>query len=356
MAISKKPMATSSPAIHIKGKQFWEDTKFGWFPCPKTERAEFYNNLLPKYFDSAWRYKTDPMSFKKSFLKEASRQWNLKKEIKHSQELYDFSIGTNDSSVGHLLRGGKLKIGCDSSLNRNKNKMITVKSDLTHLNEKIVKFEKNIHDASGTILKKPYKQECTNYNVDMMSQIRQLVTNIDSSLLKCDALLQKYSTCFPKNKSRGRRTSEGIFKKKKRSNKRKAEKRKLSRCLSHMKYVCSTIISGMNVDISPQLGSSQNSYLDLCTNIITTQKVPEQCVQREYISSKLSTYDMTAMAVMIESGVFEHKAVCVILEDLTESQASTYWQEYYEYLYPSSDDMSDEESDDLVLSNEEEED
>ena len=95
------------------------------------------------------------MSFKKSFLKEATRQWNLKQEIKHSQEIYDFSIGTNDSSVGHLLRGRQLIIGCDSSLNRNKTKMITVKSDLTHLNEKIVKFEKNIHDASGTILKKP---------------------------------------------------------------------------------------------------------------------------------------------------------------------------------------------------------
>ena len=51
---------------------------------------------------------------------------------------------------------------------------------------------------------------------------------------------------------------------------------------------------------------------------------------------------------MVESNVFQHKAVCMILEALNPHQEEAYWDNYY-CLYPSPYEGSDERSEEGSL-------
>ena len=37
----------------IKNTRPWEQAKYGWIPYPKTDRANFMNEVLPKFYE-AW--------------------------------------------------------------------------------------------------------------------------------------------------------------------------------------------------------------------------------------------------------------------------------------------------------------
>ena len=47
-----------------------ERVELGWYPFPKSEMPLFYNNLLPRYYESTFKYKCHPDTLRKSFVKE----------------------------------------------------------------------------------------------------------------------------------------------------------------------------------------------------------------------------------------------------------------------------------------------
>ena len=78
----------------------WKDKKFGYIKNPERESGIFYNELLPRFFESFWPYHSDPKSFRRGFKTERERQWRVVSDLKSFQKRIDYIKSDNPSCWG----------------------------------------------------------------------------------------------------------------------------------------------------------------------------------------------------------------------------------------------------------------
>lgn len=136
-------MDTNNQFENITGGNAWENTALGWFPHPKGKRCMFFNNLLPKLYNSAWTHLPDTTTFRRYFLTEGSRQYTLHGQIEAVEERYAYICGDNPNSLGDLLKGSFLRLGDDARLNMN----------ITNIDKCIEEFSKILNKTKSEDLK-----------------------------------------------------------------------------------------------------------------------------------------------------------------------------------------------------------
>ena len=60
----------------------WKDEDLGWFPNPKGEYTEFSNSILPKFYLSFWATCPYKERFRRCFVTERKRQWEVREALK----------------------------------------------------------------------------------------------------------------------------------------------------------------------------------------------------------------------------------------------------------------------------------
>ena len=121
--------------------------------------------------------------------------------------------------------------------------------------------------------------------------------------------------------------------------KRKSIKRKLSRCISRIKYVIPLICPGICADI--------NEKIHTCSSVLDISVHPKGIgignIDLDGVM-QLKVYDMPALFTCFETSVFTHSARCFILDFLTPEIADCYFRTYEkEYGILSQSDESDSE-------------
>ena len=82
----------------------WQDISFGWIPAPKRATGIFYNEVLPKFCQSYWNICPDKALFRKAFIAERSRQWDIKVNItKLKDQISHMRHSNNPACAGRYL-------------------------------------------------------------------------------------------------------------------------------------------------------------------------------------------------------------------------------------------------------------
>lgn len=100
---------------HLKGSLPWQDTKFGWFPNPRNEKCNFSNSILKDYYEQTWHAHADPEYFRKQFIKECNREWDIKIQCDYLANSIQYITGTNSNAIGSRISTEKLKPGDDKT-------------------------------------------------------------------------------------------------------------------------------------------------------------------------------------------------------------------------------------------------
>ena len=146
----------SSKVSTQENRNKYQNVDLGWYPHPKEGRPVFYNSLLPKYYETVYPYKANPQTFKKSFMKEANRQWQYHKQYEKNIGNIEFMKGENEAGAGRFLSSStlKLRIGDGKIIHQNIEKIDTMSESCEKLRQQI---EEHHTLVKGMFLIKPCK-------------------------------------------------------------------------------------------------------------------------------------------------------------------------------------------------------
>jgi len=229
--------------------QPWKEKKFGFLPHPKTERATFLNDkVLPKFFESEWKWCRSATDFVKQYHTEGRRQYDLYKNLEllryNIQQILNQNI---QGSAGSLFAEEKV-------LNPNDNQSITFnKRRLEEMEEKVEKIRSSLQKEDGQLFTKNGKiisgELCAHtFNEDCFVTLSSLKHDIKDAMVKLEAIDQKYKRMYP---LRGSFVSK---KRKQKENRAKSRKRRLVRKDVNCKRVFSLITS--SADYSAKANAS----------------------------------------------------------------------------------------------------
>ena len=81
----------------------WKDEDLGWFPNPKGEYTEFSNSILPKFYFSFWTTCPYKEHFRRCFVTERKRQWDVHEALKAINHKLAFVTSDNPAVAGRFM-------------------------------------------------------------------------------------------------------------------------------------------------------------------------------------------------------------------------------------------------------------
>jgi hypothetical protein len=275
-------------------------------------KCKLSNALLEDFHSKAWNALPDPELFKKKFMKECNRQWDIISQQDHIQNSFEYIHGNNPNAVGDLLAGRNLKPGDQKGLDYNLTKLQNLENIIKNVQHSIQGNEAIIHDLSGRTLLKDYLIVEHNFNVKMTTVLYKLNENVLKTMEECSVLL-KNSGIFSENirSGHGGRSVTGRIKKNTSHSKRKATKRKFKRLEENCQYIsknlCHILVSVEYLDLKNV--KNMNDLLRK-NNDQPTNTIDVSCVQTVGLKHNFVTFE----------------AKCVILDNVCPIVEIRYWK------------------------------
>ena len=312
----------------LKGKAAWEDTKLGWYPFPKTERCKYSNELLPYFFETVWEHKKDPDLFRKVFITEVIRHWDIKVKLDKLKESFQFVLGNNPSALGQIFKGNVLKPGQNNILNNNLEKLTKTKQTLDSLISAVKENEADIFDSSGRTLERPYYTIQHTFNVKIRNSIDQFQDEIQSAVNKCEKLLSKDKQTFGLKGPSGR-TDEGRTKRNLAKNRRKAVKRKIMVLRNQCRDLKKLLSPSLEIDIKSLLFDNPLIKIQDLYRLEEHTKCENQTnyVDIDSVNSIGVKY-MKALHILFSKRVYTRDVECLIAQNLNSAAEKLFWDLY----------------------------
>jgi hypothetical protein len=93
----------SSDNFIIKEPGCWKDTEWGYLPNGNQADIIFSNNLLEWFYNTSRKHFPRKSQFRKVFIQEKNRQWDIKKKKDKIEKQYTFLSSDNPAAVGMRL-------------------------------------------------------------------------------------------------------------------------------------------------------------------------------------------------------------------------------------------------------------
>ena len=82
----------------------WKDKDLGWLPNPKDEYTEFSNSILPKFYLSFWTTCPYEERFRRCFVTERKRQWEVREALKAIFHKLAFVTSNNPADTERFMK------------------------------------------------------------------------------------------------------------------------------------------------------------------------------------------------------------------------------------------------------------
>ena len=136
----------------------WKDEDLGWFPNPKGEYTEFSNSILPKFYLSFWTTCPYKERFRRCFVTERKRQWDVREALKGINQKLAFVTSDNPAAAGRFMQENfNAKRHDATTIRNNTDELLKLKVKIDELNAKVTKDDNALFDASGRHIKSGHK-------------------------------------------------------------------------------------------------------------------------------------------------------------------------------------------------------
>lgn len=79
------------------------------FRIQETRSVNFSNRIVKDYYKQTWHAHADPEHFRKQFIKECNREWDIKIQCDYVENSIQYITGTNSNAIGSLISTEKVK-------------------------------------------------------------------------------------------------------------------------------------------------------------------------------------------------------------------------------------------------------
>ena len=132
--------------------QKWKDEDLGCFPDPKGEYTEFSNNILPKCYLSFWTTCPYKERFRRCFVTERKRQWEVREALKAIAINHKLAFVTSDNpaAAGRFMKENfSAKRHDATTIKNNIDDLSKRKVKLDELNAKVTENGDVLFDSNG---------------------------------------------------------------------------------------------------------------------------------------------------------------------------------------------------------------
>ena len=134
-AAETKPEMTSG----VEKQPKWRDVNLGWLPNAKTVDTIFFNELLPRFYQSAWQVWPNRDRFRQAFVTERRRQWAIEKQLNQIHSQLSFRLSDNPAVIGSVLKAGHTLIMADKGIiTDNIERVEAIETKVTELRQKVL--------------------------------------------------------------------------------------------------------------------------------------------------------------------------------------------------------------------------
>ena len=82
----------------------WKDMRLGWIPNALRTSGKFYNELMPQFYQSFWKFYPDHKTFRNAFIIERKRQYDLTTQLAGlNDRLVKFKSDKNEAAAGKYI-------------------------------------------------------------------------------------------------------------------------------------------------------------------------------------------------------------------------------------------------------------
>lgn len=266
-------------------------------PDPKRETGVFYNAQLENFYKSFWPVCPDKPKFKKAFIAERSRQWDIKKQLNSISDQIEYFKSDNPAMAGRYLQQNFTPKRSDSmNIERLLQNLENKITNLTMIKDTVKQQDDLLFNVHGRM--KSGRMSCHAYNEETFVLIKTKETEINN--LKCklseSKCLAEKLTCSKKQTSRSKQ-------KRKRENDWKIENR-AKKSKRRRSYELFEALGGEGIEysISPEI-SGVNQITEITLELFN-----------DVFPSGLKMRDISCLKYLIEIGCFRGMALEFISE------------------------------------------
>ena len=136
----------------------WKDEDLGWFPNPKGEYTEFSNSILPKFYLSFWATCPYKERFRRCFVTERKRQWEVREALKAINHKLAFVTSDNPAAAGRFMEENfSAKRHDATTIKNNIDDLCKLKVKIDELNAKVTEDDNALFNSNGRHIKSGHK-------------------------------------------------------------------------------------------------------------------------------------------------------------------------------------------------------
>ena len=267
----------------------WKDEDLGWFPNPKGEYTEFSNSILPKFYLSFWTTCPYKERFRRCFVTERKRQWDVREALKGINQKLAFVTSDNPAAAGRFMQENfNAKRHDATTIRNNTDELLKLKVKIDELNAKVTEDDNALFDASGRHIKSGQKVSHDS-NREFLESLKSIKETVGETMELLEKARDKVASIFPLKQGNALKRKSRMQK----QNRHKSEKRRRLRYKENEEAIKRKILQ---IQGDTELTLDKDFVIDhdiLIPDAIATPKVHEM----SYLSSILNNMPATTQAV-----------------------------------------------------------
>ena len=205
-------------------EKIWKDPDLGYFINATHENTKFSNNLLEKFHAATRMHFSSKASFRKAFITEKARQWNIHKKKQKIEKSLKFWKSDNPAAIGKRLDKGFIPKPNDSHVLENvKGRLTGIRNEIDFLVKDIKAHDDKLFDEKGINLKLNWTQFCHESNKVVLEELQSIHCSIVQLEGECQIAVEHFQRICGSAKKFNHSSSSAI-KKHKAKNAKKNEK------------------------------------------------------------------------------------------------------------------------------------
>ena len=284
---SSDSVGSTSGARTSESPEKWKDEDLGWFPNPKGEYTEFSNSILPKFYLSFWTTCPYKERFRRCFVTERKRQWEVREALKAINHKLAFVTSDNPAAAGRFMEENfSAKRHDATTIKNNIDDLVKLKVKIDELNAEVTEDDNALFNSNGRHIKSGHKFS-HDTNEEFLESLKIIKKTVGETMELLEKARDKVVSIFP--------LKQGIALKRmsrmRKQNRHKSEKRRRLRYKENEEAIKRKILQ---IQGDTELTLDKDFVIDHdIPEAIATLKVHEMC----YLSSILNNTSTTTQAV-----------------------------------------------------------
>ena len=152
--VTQDQSCNSCSISSTKRKEAWKDKRLGWIKDPKRQTG-IYNSIIEQFYNSYWPYYPHVYQFRRAFIMEWKRQWDVTSELYFIEHEYRAFTNVNNSASPAVFLSTNYKAEARrhhvARVTQEMEKLNSLKLKVLSVKEEVLKHDSSLFLSTGKL-------------------------------------------------------------------------------------------------------------------------------------------------------------------------------------------------------------